>query len=67
MGRRRRVTAETDWAEVERLMLRSFTGSALSEHEQALIRAAYEAHPVEYGERHRKIKDEEIARRRAAF
>jgi len=58
---------ETDWDEVERLMLRSFTGSALSEREQALIRAAYEAQPAEYGKRHRKIKDEEIARRRAAF
>jgi len=40
------------WAAVERLMLKAFTGGALTEAEQKTVEEAHKADPVEYGMLH---------------
>ena len=55
---------EVEWYKIEQIMLKSFTGGALSETEQALARAAHKADPKEYRELHTRIVRDEIARRR---
>jgi hypothetical protein len=55
---------EYEWYEIERLMLKSFTGGTLTDAEQVQVQKAYEASSKEYGERHQKIVRDEVDRRR---
>ena len=45
-------------------MLRSFRGLSLTDYERLQIERAYRAAPIEYGDRHRKIKQAEIEKMR---
>jgi len=53
-----------DWSKIEKLMLKSFTGGGLSEDEQRQVGAAHKTAPKEYGERHARIVQDEVARKR---
>ena len=59
----RPVPEPIQWSRIESLMLRSFTGSSLSEDEQRLCRQAFKAEPAEYRERRTCIVNDEIKRR----
>jgi len=54
----------TNWFRIEQLMLKSFTGQALTEDEQREVQKAYEGDPKEYGQRHQRVVYEEIERKR---
>jgi hypothetical protein len=54
-----------NWDNIERLMLKSFTGGDLNDRDQELVRQAWEADANEYARRHRRVKDDEIERLRS--
>lgn len=54
----------TDWEEVQRLMLLSFSGTRLSESEMEMLKRAHASDREEYVRRHTRVKDDEIARLR---
>lgn len=56
--------SKINWDNIERLMLKSFTGESLNERDQALVEQAHKADPREYAARHQKVKADEIARLR---
>ena len=51
-----------NWELVERLCLRSFTGSGLSEEEMKVLQDAYKSNPQEYKLRTEEIRHQERAR-----
>lgn len=54
-----------DWAEVERLCLRSFCGGILSPDEQSRLEDAYKRYPKEYAERTHAVREGERSRIRS--
>ena len=61
---KRMKTEPINWSLVERLCLRSFTGSALSEDEMRVLTKAYQEEPEEYARRTHAVRDEERTRLR---
>lgn len=54
-----------DWMKVERLVLKSFTGSELSQSELSYLQLAYYSEPEEYKIRSSQIRESERSKIRS--